>query len=135
VLLAAASLIQLRLGLRPLHRLREEVAAIRTGERRATTARGAAALIVTGPRGEGMVICRAWTRTPCSVLLLAAASLIQLRLGLRPLHRLREEVAAIRTGERAHHRAGGGGADRHGAARRGDGDLPRMDADTLLGTT
>ncbi|MBZ6382459.1 MAG: HAMP domain-containing histidine kinase [Sphingomonas sanguinis] len=34
-------------------------------------------------------------------VLLAAASLIQLRLGLRPLHRLREEVAAIRTGERA----------------------------------
>lgn len=32
--------------------------------------------------------------------LLAAASLIQLRLGLRPLRRLREEVAAIRTGER-----------------------------------
>jgi len=34
-------------------------------------------------------------------VLLAAASLIQLRLGLRPLRRLREEVAAIRTGERA----------------------------------
>ncbi|GAA3253969.1 hypothetical protein GCM10020258_11370 [Sphingomonas yabuuchiae] len=33
-------------------------------------------------------------------VLLAAASLIQLRLGLRPLRRLREEVAAIRTGER-----------------------------------
>lgn len=34
-------------------------------------------------------------------VLLAAASLLQLRLGLRPLHRLRDEVAAIRTGERA----------------------------------
>lgn len=34
-------------------------------------------------------------------VLLAAASLIQLRLGLRPLRRLREQVAAIRTGERA----------------------------------
>lgn len=33
-------------------------------------------------------------------VLLAAASLIQLRLGLRPLRRLREQVAAIRTGER-----------------------------------
>ncbi len=33
-------------------------------------------------------------------VLLAAASLIQLRLGLRPLRRLREDVAAIRTGER-----------------------------------
>ncbi|MFN3776927.1 MAG: ATP-binding protein [Sphingomonas parapaucimobilis] len=33
-------------------------------------------------------------------VLLAAASLIQLRLGLRPLRRLREEVAAIRIGER-----------------------------------
>ena len=33
-------------------------------------------------------------------MLLAAASLIQLRLGLRPLRRLREEVAAIRSGER-----------------------------------
>ena len=33
-------------------------------------------------------------------VLLAAASLIQLRLGLRPLRRLRDEVAAIRSGER-----------------------------------
>ncbi len=33
-------------------------------------------------------------------VLLAAASLIQLRLGLRPLRRLREEVATIRSGER-----------------------------------
>lgn len=34
-------------------------------------------------------------------VLLAAASLLQLRLGLRPLRRLRDEVAAIRAGERA----------------------------------
>ncbi|WP_230483100.1 sensor histidine kinase [Sphingomonas sp. Leaf21] len=33
-------------------------------------------------------------------VLLAGASLVQLRLGLRPLRRLREEVAAIRAGER-----------------------------------
>ncbi|MEK9213373.1 sensor histidine kinase, partial [Sphingomonas sp. 2378] len=33
-------------------------------------------------------------------VLLAATSLIQLRLGLRPLRRLRDEVAAIRSGER-----------------------------------
>ncbi|EGI53383.1 HAMP domain protein [Sphingomonas sp. S17] len=33
-------------------------------------------------------------------VLLAAASLIQLRLALRPLQRLRDEIAAIRTGER-----------------------------------
>lgn len=34
-------------------------------------------------------------------VLLATASLVQLRLGLRPLRRLVQEVAAIRTGERA----------------------------------
>lgn len=33
-------------------------------------------------------------------MLLAVASLVQLRLALRPLRRLREEIAAIRTGER-----------------------------------
>lgn len=34
-------------------------------------------------------------------ILLAVASLVQLRLALRPLHRLRDDVAAIRAGERA----------------------------------
>ncbi|MDZ7282727.1 sensor histidine kinase [Sphingomonas sanguinis] len=70
------------------------------------TTRGAVTITAAAPRAVVARPIRAALVPLLAMLaglgvLLAAASLIQLRLGLRPLRRLREQVAAIRTGERA----------------------------------
>ncbi len=72
-----------------------------------TTARGAVTLLAAAPRA---VIARPLRDALVPLLaalailgaLLAAATLVQLRLGLRPLGLLRAQVAAIRTGAASH---------------------------------
>ena len=70
------------------------------------TARGPVTISAAAPRAVVAQPIRAAMVPLLAMLaglgvLLAAASLLQLRLGLRPLRRLRDEVAAIRTGQRA----------------------------------